>query len=239
MPRSLTAESRFAILNSRDEILIERSQIGQFCEDEVTRYALDTMTLNKLAKASLINRPLDTGNITVSLNLAIQADDLDCLDQVNDMADQLNTISCYDLGHLLVDGHLSDVVLRVGDRKFPVHRAILAANSPVFRAMFTSDMKESVAEEIPIEDIEPDVMEELLRCVYTDQVPVECRYDMLIAFDRFGLISLLDRCQDRVTITAENALEMFAVAEESGANRLKIRILKFLKNREIQRALKN
>ena len=111
---------------------------------------------------------------------------------------------------LLLDGHFSDVVLCVGDRKFPVHRAILAARSPVFRAMFTSNMKESVAEEIQIEEIKPDVMEEILRCVYTDQVPVECGCDVLIAFDRFGWISLFDRCQDSVTITVrECAFEVF------------------------------
>ena len=143
-----------------------------------------------------------------------------------------NTNLTDDLGNLLVDDHLSDVVLCVGDRKFPVHRAILAARSPVFRAMFTSNMKESVSEEISIEDIEPDVIKELLRCVYTNQVPVECGCDMLIAFDRFGLISLLDRCQDSVTITVENALEVFAVAEELNAKRLKMKILKFLTNRE-------
>ena len=91
-----------------------------------------------------------------------------------------------------------------------------------------------MAEEILIEDMEPDLMEELLRCVYTDQVPVECGCDMLIAFDRFGLISLLDRCQDSVTITVENALEVFAVAEELNAKRLKMRILKFLTNREMR-----
>ena len=94
-----------------------------------------------------------------------------------------------------------------------------------------------MAEEILIEDMEPDVMKELLRCVYTDQVPVECGCDMLIAFDRFGLISLLDRCQNIVTITAENALKVFAVAEELNAKRLKMRILKFLKNRETHQPL--
>ena len=40
-------------------------------------------------------------------------------------------------------------------------------------------------------------MEEFLRCVYADQCPVECARDVLIAFDRYGLVSLLDRCQDQ------------------------------------------
>ena len=69
----------------------------------------------------------------------------------------LNSTSSDHLGSLLVEGYLSDVVLLKGNRKFPVHRAILAARSPVFRAMFTSNMKDS-CRRIPIEDLEPDVL---------------------------------------------------------------------------------
>ena len=180
--------------------------------------------MKMLAQPSLTS-PHTNENLAICWTIEIQLDD---------MIGHLNSTLSDDLGRLFVDGHLSDVVLRVRDQKFPVHRAILAARSPVFRAMFTSDMKESVAEEISFEDMEPDVMKELLRCVYTDQVPVECGCDTLIAFDRFGLISLFDRCQDSVTLTVENVLEIFAVAEELNAKRLKKRILNFLKNRELR-----
>ena len=124
----------------------------------------------------LIKHDRQNGDMTICLDIDIQVDDNE---------DHLNRVSCGELDSLIVDGHLSDVVLCVKNQPFPVHRAILAARSPVFRAMFTSNMKESVAEEIQIEEIKPDVMEEFLRCVYTDQVPVECGCDMLIAFDRF------------------------------------------------------
>ena len=97
--------------------------------------------MNKLRPRSLILRHmLDKGDMTIGLDFDILVDDSN---------DQLSPSSSEDLSRLLVDNHLSDVILRVGDRKFPVHRAILAARSPVFRAMFTSNMKESVAEEIP------------------------------------------------------------------------------------------
>ena len=178
----------------------------------------------KLRPRSLIPPHLDKGDMTIGLDFDILVDDLD--------EQSSNTILSDDLGNLLVNGHLSDVALRVGDRKFPVHRAILAAKSPVFRAMFTSDMKESVAEEILIDDMEPDVMKEVLKCVYSDQIPVECGCDMLIAFDRFGLISLFDRCQVKIEVTDENALDVFAIAQHLNAKHLKLRILKFLTDRE-------
>ena len=220
---SVIARIRMCILNGRGEKHIDLTKFEQFSSNYETRFQLDKELMKKLRQRFLVNHHFDDSDMTICLDIDIQADDMD---------DHLTLTSSDDLGRLLVDGILSDVVLLVGDRKFPVHRAILAAKSPVFRAMFTSDMKEAVAEEILIEDMEPDLMEGLLRCVYTDQVPVECGCDMLIAFDRFGLTNLLDRCQDSVTITVENALEMFAVAEEWNAKSLKMRILKFLKNRE-------
>ena len=220
---SVIARIRMCILNGRGEKHTELNTFEQFSSNNETRFQLDKEVMKKLRQRSLVSNHFDDSDMTICLDIDIQADDMD---------DHLTMTSSDDLDRLLVDGILSDIVLRVGDRKFPVHRAILAAKSPVFRAMFTSGMKEAVAEEILIEDMEPDLMEGLLRCVYTDQVPVECGCDMLIAFDRFGLISLLDRCQDSVTITVENAFEMFAVAEEFNAKSLKMRILKFLKNRE-------
>ena len=220
---AVIAQIRLCISNRRCETHIELNKFEQFSSNYETRFHLDKKLIKKLRQRSLVNHHFDDSDMTICLDIDIQVDD---------MVDYSNTTSSNDLDRLLVDDNLSDVVLRVSDQKFPVHRAILAARSPVFRAMFTSSMKESVAGEISIEEIEPDVMKELLRCVYTDQVPVECGCDMLIAFDRFGLTSLLDRCQDSVTITVGNALEMFAVAEELNAKRLKMRILKFLKNRE-------
>ena len=222
---SVRARTRLCIFNSDHEKQFEFEKIDQYDIYSEVKYPIDSRTMKTLGKRFLIDHLLDDDELTICLNMDIQ---------ISDLAGKSIANLTDDLGRLLVDDHLSDVVLRVKEQKFPVHRAILAARSPVFRAMFTSKMKESVAKEIPIEDMEPDVMKEFLRCVYTDQVPVECGCDIMIAFDRFGLISLLDRCQDSVSITVENALEFFAVAKQLDAKRLKMRILKFLTNREMR-----
>merc|ERR1712048_60123 len=46
------------------------------------------------------------------------------------------------------DGHLCDVKLKVGNRTFSAHKAILAGSCPYFEAMFTSEMAESRLTEI-------------------------------------------------------------------------------------------
>ena len=225
---TVRARTRFSVWNSEGQAQYTVVRFNQFDpkinSESEEKYPFSSYTQNRVGRCSPYKQIVGDDELTIGFDIDIQIDD---------SPGQLNSTSSDDLGRLLIDDNLSDVVLSVRDQKFPFHRAILAARSPVFRAMFTSNMQESVAIEIPFEEIEPDVMKEFLRCVYTDQVPVECGCDMLIAFDRFGLVSLLDRCQDSVTITVENALEIFAVAEELNVSRLKRRILKFLMNREM------
>ena len=49
-----------------------------------------------------------------------------------------------DLGVLQDRGTFSDVTLSVGGRVFQAHKAVLAARSPVFSAMFEHSMEESL-----------------------------------------------------------------------------------------------
>ena len=49
-----------------------------------------------------------------------------------------------DLGALQDRGTFSDVTLSVGGRVFQAHKALLAARSPVFAAMFEHSMEESL-----------------------------------------------------------------------------------------------
>ena len=49
-----------------------------------------------------------------------------------------------DLGGLQDKGTFSDVTLSVGGRVFQAHKAVLAARSPVFSAMFEHGMEESI-----------------------------------------------------------------------------------------------
>ena len=68
-------------------------------------------------------------------------------------------------------GKYTDVIIQVKDREFKVHKAILAARSPVFDAMFTHELAESNSRWLePIEDCEPAVFDEFLFFVYTGRI---------------------------------------------------------------------
>lgn len=62
---------------------------------------------------------------------------------------------------------LTDLVLRVEGVDFYCHRAILIALSPYFRAMLTSDMRESAEKEVVLYDINLDIFTRLMHFVYT------------------------------------------------------------------------
>ena len=60
----------------------------------------------------------------------------------------------------------SDVKIISGDEEFHCHRIILSGRSPVFEAMFRSDMTENNSEEVCIKDIDPKVVREMLHFIY-------------------------------------------------------------------------
>ncbi|GBN50550.1 hypothetical protein AVEN_239036-1 [Araneus ventricosus] len=75
----------------------------------------------------------------------------------------------HEMRHLFEEKQHADVSLRVHNETFPVHKAILAARSTVFKTMFDTDMKEKFTNPIVIDDIDtPDVYQTpYAGCCYT------------------------------------------------------------------------
>ncbi|KAL9700587.1 hypothetical protein quinque_004028 [Culex quinquefasciatus] len=85
-----------------------------------------------------------------------------------------------DLETLVGDEQFGDVTMVVCGEKQLAHRNILAARSPVFAAMFSHPLKESVENCVVVEDVEPTVFKALLRYIYTDKALKSlCRNNIL------------------------------------------------------------
>ena len=76
------------------------------------------------------------------------------------------------LNSLRHEGSLCDVTLVVEGREFKAHRNVLAASSPYFRNMFTSEMREKTESKVTIEALTSSVMEDLLSFIYTGAVEI-------------------------------------------------------------------
>ncbi|KAL9696140.1 hypothetical protein quinque_015425 [Culex quinquefasciatus] len=133
---------------------------------------------------------------------------------------------------LLSNEQLSDVTILVDQKKFYAQRAILSVRSPVFAAMFQSGMQESSLNRIVIEDIEPDVFEEVLRFIYVGKViGLELIADeLLAAADKYALDRLRRMCEGHLGrhITQETVLKTLALAGLYHAEELKDQAVRFI-----------
>ena len=83
------------------------------------------------------------------------------------------------LGELFLSEDTSDVDIISGDRTFHCHELILAARSPVFRAMFQVDMAERRSKRVEIQGLSSEVVANMLTFIYTGQVDLEDKTDLI------------------------------------------------------------
>lgn len=118
------------------------------------------------------------------------------------------------LGDLYLEQSLVDVKLVVGDREFPCHRLILAAASPVFKAMFTCDMAEKKQERIVLTEFsDAAVMNEVLNYLYKGEITLtnDTAEHILSIAHYFQLNELQNMCERFMVefVVTDNCIEMY------------------------------
>ena len=75
-----------------------------------------------------------------------------------------------------------------------VHRAVLAAASPVFKRMFEGSMQEGRECRVELRGgVEAEIVEAMLQCIYTGDLPLpDCLIAMLALADQYAIDS---RCE--------------------------------------------
>ncbi len=76
------------------------------------------------------------------------------------------------LAELWQEGLLCDVKLQVEGKTFPVHRAVLAAASPYWKAMFTGGFKESRNKTVQVKDMRSCALQEIISFIYTTNLNI-------------------------------------------------------------------
>ena len=113
-----------------------------------------------------------------------------------------------------------DVTIAVKDKEFKAHRAVLAAASPFFLTLLTSNMKESNEQmiKVELEEATETVMEDALKYLYTGNVTVvEEKAHNLIATANFLLLPSLKTMAGNVlkeSVSTENCLFNYYFAEK-------------------------
>ncbi|KAH0506050.1 TD and POZ domain-containing protein 1-like [Microtus ochrogaster] len=137
-----------------------------------------------------------------------------------------------DLGELWKNSSFTDCCLVVAGQEFLAHKAILAAHSPVFRAMVEHDMEESRKNRIEIHDLKPEVFKAMIDFIYTGKEPVlhSMADAVLAAADKYGLEHLKVMCERALCrdLSVENAAHTLFLADLHSTGQLKTQVLNFI-----------
>lgn len=131
--------------------------------------------------------------------------------QSNKCVDKLSK----DIGELLTDDDHCDVILVVQNQEIKVHKLILSARSPVFKAMLSVDMKEKRESRIVIPDIHFEAVKEFIKFLYSAQLnTTNYAKDLLILSEMYQIIDLKEACENKLLsqLNKDNAMESLFIA---------------------------
>jgi speckle-type POZ protein len=121
---------------------------------------------------------------------------------------------------------LIDFKLKASDSEvLYAHKFILAARSPVFYGMVTSEMKEANEGVVDVPDFDLMIMKEVLRFIYCNEVEKleEIAEDLIVAADNYKLEHLKSMCIESLApkVTHDNVCQMVALSQRvSNASKL-------------------
>lgn len=166
-------------------------------------------------------------SLTIICEIKVSTGDL--VDSISNNHAQLGILN--DFESLLENKEYCDVTLVANGKKFRAHKAILAARSIVFSAMFKHDMKERNENLVEIGDVDHEVLKELLRYIYVGRVEnAELVKDLLVAANKYALLGLKDICAEHLCrmINSDNASELLALADLNDAKSLQVKAENFI-----------
>lgn len=121
----------------------------------------------------------------------------------------------------------SDVSLDVEGKLYPVHKNILSARSPVFRAMFTGGMRERSEKTIKIYDVDTTIFSEFLKYIYCgkfdDKLLQERTVEVLSTANKYDIRALKVKCEELLLqrVTKSSAASILMAADLYNASHLK------------------
>ncbi|KAK3009630.1 hypothetical protein RJ639_015169 [Escallonia herrerae] len=144
-----------------------------------------------------------------------------------------NATALASLGRMLSESIHTDIVINASDGSIGAHRAVLAVRSPVFRSMFSHDLKEKELSAINISDMSIEACQAFLNYIYGNIENEEFlthRLALLRAADKYDILDLKEACHDSLLedIDTKNVLERLQNASLYQLPKLKTSCMRYL-----------
>ncbi|KAG4067485.1 hypothetical protein HA402_002762 [Bradysia odoriphaga] len=190
---------------------MDRVNIDIFILQERKKYRTNAAMTGSLNRTLLERRPLNTicFESTSHTNTLLQG--------FNDLRNQ---------------DFLLDVTLLADGKSFKAHRAVLAACSDYFRAMFTDAMKESTQSEISVSGISARGIELMLDYAYTSKIELNSAniLDVLSAASYVQMDAVVDACTDYLQshLDMDNCVDIATISETFSLQKLRQKCYRFI-----------
>ncbi|GFN75671.1 kelch-like protein 41 [Plakobranchus ocellatus] len=129
------------------------------------------------------------------------------------------------LHQLFSEKLLCDFTLQAGSEQVDVHRCVLAACSPYFKAMLTLNTYENTKRIATLQNVDSAVLLDLVNFMYKGEVSVSSSnaQSLLVAADMLQIQGLVQLCEEFMSssLCAENCLDVFSFADFQNLTDLK------------------
>ncbi|XP_014234673.1 protein roadkill-like [Trichogramma pretiosum] len=216
-------------------VTVDRRKVMPICGSAIIEVNKDiAIMLVNGYHSSILHSTAET--ITVDCNLKLSRGNVTSfLNSGPIVNDATATIPKLKFDWVFLDKNLSDVKLQTASGKdIPTHRVVLAAASPVFKAMFSHDMLENKSQSVNMTDIGYETAVEMLRFIYTGSVEkeeVSFIIDLLMAADKYQLEELQRKCEEILSrnLSTKNAIDILKIADKCSMKNLKKNAINFMK----------
>ncbi|XP_065203303.1 protein roadkill-like [Planococcus citri] len=194
---------------------------------------LDNMWCERFIKCSdLTNELLPEGELRIYFKIAYIIDTITLSNHFPlELVDGSNPV--HDFEKLFNDDDSSDVIIDVNGKKYPAHKIILAARSPVFKAMFKHDMKESRQNCVEIKDTDEKIFQEILRYIYTGKVENlnDIALELVLVAEKYDLAPLKNACLSALgaLLSVETVVKILVLADLNDAQCLKAQAIEYIR----------
>ena len=148
-----------------------------------------------------------------------------CKPPANDKTSRKFAALLGNLEELFTSGSFSDFTIKVRDIEYKVHKNILAAQSSVFKGMFTGEREEEGVKVLKnVKNVSDEAFKEFLRFFYTSEVRSEENamqlFELAIEFD---VTELKLECEDIIisSLDESKVLEAYNLGRLQGSEKLK------------------